>query len=1853
MYIIQQALTRSPYKRQLLEAQKAWLVRSNDFQKLIQKPFREIFDKIPRAKVATNKALQRLQSFVRGNVIRKTIQRGIGVRKDIQSRMSARIGIILGDYNIARKHSSVQSCPILIKILADWMGQIATMTVYDVAFGESRVVRLPIPFTPWMETGLPRKLRLEVSWRRIFSLQAQNIVSHQGDDDSQVSHSDSVGSLKEKKKNHKKRRHSVGKKKRHVENKSLFHQTNEDEEHLNHDDESVTEEIFIDRIELTFKFIDDINEAFVEKKYILVLSENPPAEKLIQSYNSALLKQPSQGLLSSSQTGNNSHGSIRPEVTESVKIMKFQMSTNDLNSSLSYDNAAPLQERSRGLIPEYEMSKVNTNDVDSTSVKVGLATNRSKANSLATIDSRKQSLPILYKGSSIIKNLYVDHPEEDRHVHSNLLGHELTRFGMKFRQSYFFVRLVNEKYITQVTFYELKSNMFYIFLVQREYIDRSINVERKCTKLLNMIFSQQILQEYLYPPYGTRVHTNGDSSPTKSFSDIPGNRAPKGRNFFHYHNKNVWFQELGNREGLQFMISNEDHMPMIGHIFEFLPGQAPRVLTSEVEKEMNKSHVGTHASGLLIDSDVDDAQSVQSNLTEGSIQPEFVEIKFANSLEVEKLRRSNSIHTHKLEELLVENEEHLKEFQDHFITTLQEEIVPGFRERTKSVEQQLPVEPETAVELVSEIQPIVAESATLENPNPENQNVSPALYVDTETSLESTAAISPLSVDNIVQTPFSVNIPKTVEPSAIESSEIVSAIIETKEPIDYEPYLEDAVESLIIFPVVEEDTSYCCEAGILDVAAEVFAREVVTCSLNETIELLSLRIAEDESQLFENRVKLYSYLLSTTTEIVEHSVLNETLDSICTHLSYLWCAEENVLDEIVAEVVGEESFGISERLCEINTNSFMESSDIENSVANRVNFLLSHTIVWNTVVDSIDELVLGLLSEEIWEFGIEEYCAIQEQLYQEELARIRYERLVKYTVTHCLDNLMHCVLLNSQDVNIPEELTEEDMKSSMTSLLLQPPKFFKIRSDILKSRKNVRNTLTPIVVQHNKNYFGSKTTTSLPTALEQIQQRLGRKITLSHTTSILSSQAGNDKKLLEDDNHSVSSNSSLLKNRVQDRRQENIKKQPFASSVSTVYGLDLTSPLNLSSFQQKMGTFAFQGAFPPSPDGSQSITSGHSSGAYDSAEKLKEALQSDDSSLQSMYSIETICNIHNLHKQPSLIYDYQHDTKKKKVLFSSTFNPIVESTVETKNSDQKASAAAKSLSSTSWTNGKFSIEKSIIESTALRAASPSSNSSTTNLISSPSSPLKKRKQGDANTSLVDPSAELGEDQRSVAAHHEDQDDGLYIQSVKQVQRLGYVPTADMAGGKKKRPWAYAAHWQRIISDFLTSHAVGYLDGIPSQAIEYHDKSEHQKVLPAYLRNKRPPFWELKKKLKTLHRAILSSSSVIPSTNVSALPNAGGSRSGSRQGERDKSKSNDSGGDATEVRSSNGLFSVEEMICALAQTNGSVGEVLSRLQDHNLEFISEIQLVCHALNVKAMVCALPGGAELFMPEVLHSLGNSKTSSDSSVVTKLPPISNSPSRSKESGDENDMDVQSTTNHSTSTSVVSGAHSTPLLLTRPETLPSLRDHHGHHSHLVYPHLHLNQESSYVRKRASFIPLLKTLSNSSETMSAKGGTMYDANTNPSFHPFSSFSSTDGSSLLNHDQTLSDAQISDFVSHAAQLVTGASTTSNQSLSIPFNDGTLGLGEDSFSTTLSQTSPGSVSSQSIAYSLANRGMKKSFRVHKQLIEDLYGQHQIQQPYLAVMSRRDALKVQQEERLLKSDKVYIREHIEQKLQKKNS
>ncbi len=169
---------------------------------------------------------------------------------------------------------------------------------------------------------------------------------------------------------------------------------------------------------------------------------------------------------------------------------------------------------------------------------------------------------------------------------------------------------------------------------------------------------------------------------------------------------------------------------------------------------------------------------------------------------------------------------------------------------------------------------------------------------------------------------------------------------------------------------------------------------------------------------------------------------------------------------------------------------------------------------------------------------------------------------------------------------------------------------------------------------------------------------------------------------------------------------------------------------------------------------------------------------------------------------------------------------------------------------------------------------------------------------------------------------------------------------------------------------------------------------------------RPPFWLLKKQLTILHRAIppekfhairlhhgfkhlpryeliktknvhldeqdnqphyiASPATILHSPTASSSP---GKHQGEVRGGNNKRKMKGKGNNNHDSSSKKLIEkepTVEQLICCLAECRGSIGEVIQKVKI--LEFMKEIELVCDAINVKALVCSISSDAESLFPSL---------------------------------------------------------------------------------------------------------------------------------------------------------------------------------------------------------------------------------------------------------------------------------------------
>ncbi len=127
---------------------------------------------------------------------------------------------------------------------------------------------------------------------------------------------------------------------------------------------------------------------------------------------------------------------------------------------------------------------------------------------------------------------------------------------------------------------------------------------------------------------------------------------------------------------------------------------------------------------------------------------------------------------------------------------------------------------------------------------------------------------------------------------------------------------------------------------------------------------------------------------------------------------------------------------------------------------------------------------------------------------------------------------------------------------------------------------------------------------------------------------------------------------------------------------------------------------------------------------------------------------------------------------------------------------------------------------------------------------------------------------------------------------------------------------------------------------------------------------RPRFWLLKKQLKILKQALLHTFS------VASIP----IQKGYDHLHRGVSLTHAKNLEFAKGNKSLLLLTLEEMICALAETKGCIGDIINRLQERKQEFLLELQLVCVVINVKGLIMDFPGGKE-FYDDMLSAFGPS--------------------------------------------------------------------------------------------------------------------------------------------------------------------------------------------------------------------------------------------------------------------------------------
>ncbi|KAJ1437724.1 hypothetical protein B484DRAFT_392610, partial [Ochromonadaceae sp. CCMP2298] len=160
---IKQALTYDPFNMQLLRTQKFWLTSPTTFQDVVKGELKPLLLQIPAVPKQENVLISRTQAILKGVLERRALRLGVGTRKDITNRMTAKLGVVLGG-------AGGVAYPVILIVRPSWSGLINTIRVFDLSDNHLACIPLKVPFAPMKETGLPRKLSLSLSCRKVTLL---------------------------------------------------------------------------------------------------------------------------------------------------------------------------------------------------------------------------------------------------------------------------------------------------------------------------------------------------------------------------------------------------------------------------------------------------------------------------------------------------------------------------------------------------------------------------------------------------------------------------------------------------------------------------------------------------------------------------------------------------------------------------------------------------------------------------------------------------------------------------------------------------------------------------------------------------------------------------------------------------------------------------------------------------------------------------------------------------------------------------------------------------------------------------------------------------------------------------------------------------------------------------------------------------------------------------------------------------------------------------------------------------------------------------------------------------------------------------------------------------------------------------------------------------------------------------------------------------------------------------------------------------------------------------------------------------------------------------------------------------
>ncbi len=482
----------------------------------------EILQKVPLRTERDDAVLSRSQAILKGVLERRGLNLGVGNRKDITRRMTARIGVLLESVKdgVAVRH------PVILTVRPAWSGLITNIRVFDVQNNYVGSIPLRTPFAPIKETGTPKKLILTLSCRKIvLRVRASKNDDTCGFDSDEEEQVEVNGRLQYRKR----------------------------------DPVFITETV----TELKFKFTDESTGQYTCRRLKLNLDD-----LLVQEKSSAALPgRAVQEFTSSEYLGAADVESL--EIAATTPAEEGRETSYSASRSVDVQNAAsPVVDRGA------EPDSLNKNrDAQTNAANTAETGPLPSAAAAAAAD----------KTAVVINSRLSLSVQEDTSAptvtETNIECAEILREGLQFEGRYFMVRIVNEVDVTQVTLLSIGSDKVFVFMMTREHIDRTHNMKKRLLQLLLILRSNALVEP---------LFNGGQGLAPEAAARIENPAFCLEKHcFVHLHPYS---------QGATIILVDPSNRPMLGSGFEVMEAMEQDEESNEGQPEMTSEAAASSAS---------------------------------------------------------------------------------------------------------------------------------------------------------------------------------------------------------------------------------------------------------------------------------------------------------------------------------------------------------------------------------------------------------------------------------------------------------------------------------------------------------------------------------------------------------------------------------------------------------------------------------------------------------------------------------------------------------------------------------------------------------------------------------------------------------------------------------------------------------------------------------------------------------------------------------------------------------------------------------------------------------------------------------------------------------------------------------------------------------------------------------------------------------------------------------------------------------------------------------------------------------------------------------------------------------